>query len=109
MADGGVGEQPEPSNIVAKVEIVTDGDSGYLSVELVEGEPAADPPATSTARLRRLTGRHRMPATLPAWVPDRATTEAWLRRWWWMMIAVVSGVLILATVATVAVMVTTRG
>jgi hypothetical protein len=50
-----------------------------------------------------------MPATLPAWVPDRASTEAWLRRWWWMMIAVVSGVLILATVATVTVMVTTRG
>jgi hypothetical protein len=53
----------------------------------------------------RPSGRHRMPAALPAWLPDRPTIEAWLRQWW---ISVVSGAVILVTAVTVLVVIVSR-
>jgi hypothetical protein len=46
-----------------------------------------------------------MPSSLPAWLPDRPTAEAWLRQWW---ISVVSGALILVTAVTVLVVMVSR-
>ncbi|MDQ7905389.1 hypothetical protein RB614_12725 [Phytohabitans sp. ZYX-F-186] len=92
---GGIGEGPEPPNVVTRLDVGADGDAGALTVELVEVGPANP----------RTPGRHRMPATLPAWLPDPAIVQAWLRRWW---ISVVSAVLILVTAVTVAVVFLTR-
>ncbi|MEJ3745664.1 serine/threonine-protein kinase [Actinomycetes bacterium KLBMP 9797] len=82
--------------------------------------------ARVTAALSRPPGRHRMPLALPDWPPSWAAVRAWPRRWWsnpagwrpswpdaraWLRrwwLSVVAVALVLATVATVAAVVTGR-